>query len=136
MFPVAILAGGLATRLGSTADRIPKSLIDINDEPFIIHQLNLLRDQKIGRVIICIGHLGDMISELLGDGRNYGLQIEYSSDSAELLGTAGALKKAIPMRRLGEPEDFPGMVAFFASEDADYITGQVVSISGGLTMHG
>ena len=47
-----------------------------------------------------------------------------------------ALKKAIPMRRLGEPEDFPGMVAFFASEDADYITGQVVSISGGLTMHG
>lgn len=100
MFPVAILAGGLATRLGFTADRIPKSLIDINDEPFIIHQLNLLRDQKIGRVIICIGHLGDMISELLGDGRNYGLQIEYSSDSAELLGTAGALKKAIPL--LGE----------------------------------
>ena len=47
-----------------------------------------------------------------------------------------ALKKAIPMRRLGEPEDFPGMVAFFASEEANYITGQVISISGGLTMHG
>lgn len=47
-----------------------------------------------------------------------------------------ALKKAIPMRRLGEPEDYPGMVAFLASEDADYITGQVISVSGGLTMHG
>ena len=47
-----------------------------------------------------------------------------------------ALKRAIPMRRLGEPEDYPGTVAFLASEDADYITGQVISVSGGLTMHG
>ena len=47
-----------------------------------------------------------------------------------------ALKRAIPMRRLGKPEDYPGTVAFLASEDADYITGQVISVSGGLTMHG
>ncbi|HIB19147.1 MAG TPA: SDR family oxidoreductase [Alphaproteobacteria bacterium] len=47
-----------------------------------------------------------------------------------------ALKRAIPMRRLGEPEDYPGTVAFLASQDADYITGQVISVSGGLTMHG
>ncbi len=47
-----------------------------------------------------------------------------------------ALEKAIPMKRLGQPEDYPGMVAFLASEDAEYITGQVISISGGLTMHG
>ena len=47
-----------------------------------------------------------------------------------------ALKRAIPMRRLGEPADYPGIVAFLASEDADYITGQVLSVSGGLTMHG
>ena len=40
------------------------------------------------------------------------------------------------MRRLGKPEDYPGTVAFLASEDADYITGQVISVSGGLTMHG
>ncbi len=49
---------------------------------------------------------------------------------------ADALKKAIPMRRLAEPEDYPGMVAFFLSEDAAFITGQTISISGGLTMHG
>ena len=47
-----------------------------------------------------------------------------------------ALKRAIPMRRLGKPEDYPGTVAFLASEDAGYITGQVISVSGGLTMHG
>jgi len=47
-----------------------------------------------------------------------------------------ALRRAIPMKRLGRPEDVPGLVAFLASDDAAYITGQVVSISGGLTMHG
>ena len=47
-----------------------------------------------------------------------------------------ALEKAIPMKRLGQPEDYPGIIAFLASDDADYITGQVISVSGGLTMHG
>lgn len=47
-----------------------------------------------------------------------------------------ALKDAIPMRRLGQPEDIPGVIAFFASDDASFMTGQVVSVSGGLTMHG
>jgi 2-hydroxycyclohexanecarboxyl-CoA dehydrogenase len=49
---------------------------------------------------------------------------------------AAALERAIPMKRLGRPEDIPGLVAFLASEDADFITGQVISVSGGLTMHG
>jgi 2-hydroxycyclohexanecarboxyl-CoA dehydrogenase len=47
-----------------------------------------------------------------------------------------AMKRGIPMRRLGQPEDLAGAVAFFASSDADYATGQVISISGGLTMVG
>ncbi|RJT41507.1 glucose 1-dehydrogenase [Mesorhizobium waimense] len=46
------------------------------------------------------------------------------------------LQKAIPLKRLGQPDDLPGMIAFFASNDADFITGQVISVSGGLTMHG
>ncbi len=46
------------------------------------------------------------------------------------------LKKAIPMRRLGQPEDIPGIVCFFASDDAGFISGQTISVSGGLTMHG
>jgi 2-hydroxycyclohexanecarboxyl-CoA dehydrogenase len=49
---------------------------------------------------------------------------------------AGALARAIPMRRLGQPEDYPGLVAFLLSDDAAFITGQTISVSGGLTMHG
>jgi 2-hydroxycyclohexanecarboxyl-CoA dehydrogenase len=56
-------------------------------------------------------------------------------------GTSGqkvydAMKRAIPLKRLGQPQDIPGIVAFLASDDASFITGQVISVSGGLTMHG
>ena len=47
-----------------------------------------------------------------------------------------AMQRGIPMRRLGEPQDLAGAVAFFASSDSDYVTGQVISVSGGLTMAG
>ncbi len=46
------------------------------------------------------------------------------------------LKRAIPLKRLGQPDDIPGAVAFLSSDDANFITGQVISVSGGLTMHG
>ncbi len=49
---------------------------------------------------------------------------------------AQALAKAIPMRRIGQPADFPALVAYFLSQEAGYVTGQTISISGGLTMHG
>jgi 2-hydroxycyclohexanecarboxyl-CoA dehydrogenase len=54
-------------------------------------------------------------------------------DGAKIL---EGLRRAIPMRRLGTPEDYAGIVAFLASDDAAYITGQTISVSGGLTMHG
>jgi 2-hydroxycyclohexanecarboxyl-CoA dehydrogenase len=47
-----------------------------------------------------------------------------------------ALVGAIPMKRVGQPEDIPGAVCFLASDDAAFITGQTISVSGGLTMHG
>lgn len=56
-----------------------------------------------------------------------------SADGAKI---ADGLARAIPMRRLGVPEDYPGIVAFLLSDDAAYITGQTISVSGGLTMHG
>jgi 2-hydroxycyclohexanecarboxyl-CoA dehydrogenase len=49
---------------------------------------------------------------------------------------ADGLKRAIPMRRLGHPDDYPGIICFLASDDAGFITGQVISVSGGLSMHG
>ena len=59
-----------------------------------------------------------------------------SGPSRKLRRIAEGLKRAIPMRRLGQPEDYTGLVAFFLSDDAAYITGQTISVSGGLTMHG
>ena len=47
-----------------------------------------------------------------------------------------ALVRAIPMKRVGQPDDIPGAVCFLASDDAAFITGQTISVSGGLTMHG
>lgn len=49
---------------------------------------------------------------------------------------ADGLQRAIPMKRLGQPDDYPGVIAFLASDDANFITGQTISVSGGLTMHG
>lgn len=47
-----------------------------------------------------------------------------------------AFTRAIPLGRIGQPDDLPGAIAFFASDDARYVTGQVLSVSGGLTMNG
>ena len=59
--------------------------------------------------------------------------LEAGEDGAKIL---AALERAVPMKRIGRPEDLAGIVAFLASDDAEYITGQVISASGGLTMHG
>lgn len=94
-FPVAILAGGLATRLRPVTERIPKALIEIAGAPFIDHQLRLLRSQGIRRVVLCLGYLGEMVQERIGTGAAFGLEVEYSFDGPVLVGTAGALKKAL-----------------------------------------
>src|ERR1700761_707485 len=96
MLPCAILCGGLATRLRPVTEKITKSLIPINGEPFIAHQLRLLRANGIDRVVLCAGHLGEMIQELVGDGSQFDVEIRYSFDGAQLMGTAGAVRKAIP----------------------------------------
>jgi N-acetyl-alpha-D-muramate 1-phosphate uridylyltransferase len=96
-FSAVILAGGLATRLRPLTETIPKSLIDVNGEPFIAHQLQLLRENQIERVVLCVGYLGEEIREIIGDGARFDLQVEYSFDGPKLMGTAGALKCALPL---------------------------------------
>jgi NDP-sugar pyrophosphorylase family protein len=100
MFPVAILAGGLATRLGPLTEKLPKSLIVIEGEPFVAHQLRLLQSRGIQRVILCVGHLGEQIELAVGNGRAFGVEVTYSYDGPTLLGTAGAIRSALP--QLGE----------------------------------
>jgi len=98
--PVAILAGGLATRLHPITERVPKVLIPVAGKPFLTHQLALLRNQGLTRVVLCLGHLGDMVQREFGDGSANGVRLEYSFDGPVLLGTGGALKRALPL--LGE----------------------------------
>ena len=100
MFSVAILAGGLATRLRPITEEIPKSLIEVAGEPFICHQLEYLRKQGINSVVLCIGFLGEMIQEVVGDGSRWDMRVSYSPDGPTLLGTGGALRQALPL--LGE----------------------------------
>ena len=96
-WPVAILAGGLATRLRPATDEVPKALLSVAGEPFLIHQLRLLRSEGFRHIILCVGHLGEMIEMKIGDENKLGLQISYSFDGPTLLGTGGALKRALPM---------------------------------------
>ena len=97
MFPVAILAGGLATRLRPQTEAIPKALIDVNGEPFVAHQLRLLRAQGVEKIVLCVGYRGEQIVKVAGDGSQFGLQVIYAFDGPTLLGTAGALKQALPL---------------------------------------
>ena len=99
-FPVALLAGGMATRLRPITEKIPKLLVEVAGEPFFSHQIRLLKKQGLTRVVLCVGYLGDMIVEQYGDGSKWGLSIEYSFDGPTLLGTGGALIRALP--KLGD----------------------------------
>jgi NDP-sugar pyrophosphorylase family protein len=97
MLPVVILAGGLATRLGELSEKMPKSLIPIAGEPFIFHQLRLLQKSGVEKVVVCVGHLGKMVKQAVGNGSAFGLSVQYSDDGPKLLGTGGALMKALPL---------------------------------------
>lgn len=89
-----ILAGGLATRLRPLAEKIPKSLVQIQGKPFFEYQLDLLRRGGVRNIIACVGYLGEQIESYFGDGQKFGVSINYSYEREQLLGTAGALKNA------------------------------------------
>jgi MurNAc alpha-1-phosphate uridylyltransferase len=95
--PVAILAGGLATRMRPVTERIPKALIEVAGQPFVEHQLGLLQREGVRKVVLCVGYLGEMIEAVIGDGSRFGLSVSYSVDGERLLGTGGALRRALPL---------------------------------------
>jgi N-acetyl-alpha-D-muramate 1-phosphate uridylyltransferase len=95
--PVAILAGGLATRLHPITVTVPKALVEVAGQPFIRRQLDYLRAQGVSRVVLCVGFLGEQIEAVIGDGSVCGLSVAYSQDWPMLMGTGGALKQALPL---------------------------------------
>ncbi len=98
--PFAVLAGGMATRLGAIARRCPKALVSVAGRPFVDHQLALLARNGARKVVFCVGNLGDQVAAHVGDGRAHGLEARFCHDGPRLLGTGGALRQALPL--LGE----------------------------------
>ncbi|MBK6504196.1 MAG: NTP transferase domain-containing protein [Ignavibacteria bacterium] len=97
MNQLVLLAGGKATRLRPVTETIPKSMLEVAGKPFIAHQLELVRKNAIEKVLVCASFLGEQIKNYLGDGSRFGMSVEYSFDGDELLGTGGAIKKAMNM---------------------------------------
>lgn len=93
--PVAILAGGLATRLGEVARSTPKALVEVAGRPFVFHQLDLLEDAGVERVVLCVAWLGEKVEQVVKD--RYGkISISYSYEGAEPRGTLEAIRRALP----------------------------------------
>jgi NDP-sugar pyrophosphorylase family protein len=97
MPPVAILAGGLSTRMYPATVRTPKALLEIAGKPFAEHQLDLLRRNGVTDVVFCVGHLGEQVVQCIGNGKRLGVRVRYSFDGPELLGTGGAIVRAAPL---------------------------------------
>lgn len=99
--PLAVLAGGLATRMLPLTARVPKAVLEVAGEPFVVHQLRIAHREGVRRVVLCVGYLAEQIEAVVGDGAAFGLDVVYARETGTLLGTGGALRHALPL--LGEP---------------------------------
>jgi NDP-sugar pyrophosphorylase family protein len=124
--PVAVLAGGMATRLGPLTAQTPKILLDIDGRPFAEHQLELLRRAGITNVVYCLGYLSDHVQAALGDGRRWGMTFTYVVDGPRPLGTGGAIKAALP--HLGS--------AFFVMYGDSYLRCDYAAVEAGFRASG
>ena len=92
---LVVLAGGIGTRLFPLTKNIPKSLILVNESPFVVHQLRLFKKNNISDIVFCLGKFSEMIIDFLGDGSKFGVNLKFSIESSDnTLGTLGALKNA------------------------------------------
>ncbi len=124
--PVAILAGGLATRLRPVTETIPKALVEIAGRPFAEHQVELLRAQGLRRLVWLVGYRGDQIEAALGDGSRWDMSFTYVHDGPVLLGTGGALRRARPA--LGD--------AFFVMYGDSYLECDFGAVAGAFARSG
>jgi len=124
--PIAVLAGGLATRLGPLTERVPKLLVEVAGRPFGEHQIDLFRRQGLSRVVYCVAHLGEQIVAALGDGSRRDMTFTYVFDGPHPLGTGGALRRALP--QLGE--------AFFVIYGDSYLPCDFAAVERGFRVSG
>jgi NDP-sugar pyrophosphorylase family protein len=93
---VVILAGGLGQRMLPRTERVPKILLPVAGRPFAAWLLERLAAAGFGEALLAIGHLGGEVRSAVGDGAAFGLHVRYAEDGERLLGTAGALRRALP----------------------------------------
>jgi NDP-sugar pyrophosphorylase family protein len=128
--PVALLAGGLATRLRPITETIPKAMVEVAGRPFIDHQLDLLARNGIRRVVMCLGYRAEQVERHVGDGSSRGMRICYAYDGEKLMGTGGAVRRALDAGLLGDAFwvmygdsymdiDYPAVLGHFARSGAD-----------------
>src|SRR3954469_3364951 len=89
-----ILAGGLATRMRPRTLTVPKFLLPVAGRPFGAWLLERLSTCGYERALLFLPHLGDQIRAAIGDGRAFGMEVSYADEGPELLGTAGAIRRA------------------------------------------
>jgi MurNAc alpha-1-phosphate uridylyltransferase len=94
---IALLAGGLATRLGELAKDTPKSMLDVHGRPFLAWQLDLFAANGLNDVVLCIGHHGQQIEDWVAKHAPEGMRVRFSRDGERQLGTGGALQRALPL---------------------------------------
>jgi NDP-sugar pyrophosphorylase family protein len=86
----------MATRLRPITETIPKAMVEVAGRPFIDHQLDLLRRNGVRRVVMCLGYRGEQLERHVGDGSGRGMHISYAYDGEVLMGTGGAVRRALP----------------------------------------
>jgi NDP-sugar pyrophosphorylase family protein len=95
MPPIAVLAGGLATRMRPLTQQLPKALLKVGGEPFVAHQLRLFAREGITDVKLLVGYGWEQIATFVGDGSRFRVKVHYIVDGPTLLGTGGALRHAL-----------------------------------------
>jgi NDP-sugar pyrophosphorylase family protein len=133
-----ILAGGLATRMRPRTLTVPKFLLPVAGRPFGAWLLDKLASSGYRRALLCVAYLGDQIQSLVGDGRAFGLEVSYADEGPNLLGTAGAIRRAsadlapqflvtygdsylpfdyaAPLEELANNDDADGVMAVYKNE--------------------
>ena len=123
-----ILAGGLGTRMRPLTDRMPKALLPVLGTPFVDWQLRNLAAQGIDRVVCCIAYRGDMLQRFVGNGSRYGILVNWVDEGRELLGTGGALRRALDVGALEE--------AFFVMYGDSYLPTDLSRVEGAWRVSG
>lgn len=89
-----IFAAGLGTRLGSYTQHTPKALVEVAGKPMLAHVVERLKQAGVTSIIINLHHFADKIKAWVAAENNFGIEIKFSDETAQLLDTGGGLLKA------------------------------------------